>query len=176
VIAGDAVVPRAAVSLLLALALASCSLPDLNLTTTDPIKVDVNVRLDVYQYSKADPIKASQTGGQSVDSVLARQRNRSGEVQTLKNSRLVGENHRALLTIREQPAGKDGEWVKKTVQNENDDRVFLMVEMAKKENLQMHEVQEREWKINIDRAFPGEWIEVPGDKEGIFKWVAKAKK
>jgi uncharacterized protein len=147
-----------------------------NLTTTDPLKVDVNVRLDVYQYSKPDAAKPAEAVAQTVESVLERKRNRSGEVQTLKNNRLVGENHRALLTIREQPAGKEGEWVKKTVQGENDDRVFLMVEMAKKENLQMHEVQEREWKLNLERAFPSEWIEVPGDKPGIFKWIAKPTK
>jgi hypothetical protein len=136
------------------------------------------VRLDVYQYSKpeAEAGKAAESGPQTVESVLVRKRDRSGQVQTLKNNRLVGENHRALLTIREQPAGKDGDWVKKTVQAENDDRIYLMVEMAKKENLQMHEVQEREWKLNLERAFPGEWIEVPAEKPGIFKWIAKTKK
>lgn len=155
--------------------LTACQLPDVNLTTRDPLKVDVNVRLDVYQYSKPTDGAAVNTPGTAVsrEDVLKRQRDRTGEVQTLKNNRLVGENHRALLTIRELPAGEQGAWVKKVVQGENDDRVFLLVEQARQENLQMHEVQTRAWQLNIERAFPGEWIEVPGEKEGLYKWVQK---
>lgn len=160
---------------LLAVTLTACQLPDVNLTTRDPLKVDVNVRLDVYQYSKPPDAAAGQPppAALTVEEVRERQRNRSGEVQTLKNNRLVGENHRGLLTIRELPAGEHGEWVKKVVQGENDDRVFLLVEQARKENLQMHEVQTRAWQLNVERAFPGEWIEVPGEKEGLYKWVQK---
>lgn len=156
-------------------ALVGCQLPDVNLTTRDPLKVDVNVRLDVYQYSKPTVGTAASTPEAAVsrEDVLKRQRDRTGEVQTLKNNRLVGENHRALLTIRELPAGEEGAWVKKVVQGENDDRVFLLVEQARQENLQMHEVQTRAWQLNIERAFPGEWIEVPGEKEGLYKWVQK---
>jgi hypothetical protein len=40
----------------------------------------------------------------------------------------------------------------------------------------MHDVQEREWKLNIDRAFPSEWIEVPGTRPGTFQWTKKVKK
>jgi len=167
-----------------ALSCVSCTPVDVNLATSEPIKVDVAVRLDVYQYSKEQDgeNKAGAAGGgagstaaDTVDIVRTRQRNRSGEVQTLKNNRFVGENHRALLTLREQPTGRDGEWVKKVVQGENDDRMFLMVEMAKSENLQLHEVQVREWRLNLERAFPGEWIEVPGDREGLYTWKQKQK-
>ncbi len=162
----------------LAVATGGCNLPDINLATRDPLKVDVNVRLDVYQYSNPTSGAAGaneSSPARTVEEVQKRQRDRTGEVQTLKNNRLVGENHRGLLTIRELPAGEQGEWVKKVVQGENDDRVFLLVERARKENLQMHEVQTREWKLNLERAFPGEWIEMPGDKEGLYKWAQKAK-
>ncbi|MGI8601691.1 MAG: DUF1318 domain-containing protein [Verrucomicrobiales bacterium] len=156
-------------------AVPSCNLPDVNLATRDPLKVDINVRLDVYQYSKAQPEAASDTP-KTVESVSERRRNRIAELQTLKNNRLIGENHRGLLSIQDLPAGTDGDYVKKVIEAENQDRVFLMVDRARRENLQMHEVQEREWKLNVERSYAGEWMEVTGDRSGLYKWVKKPKK
>jgi Protein of unknown function (DUF1318) len=153
----------------------ACSLPDVNLATREPLKVDINVKMDVYQYSKP-AVDAADSTPKTVTSVTERKRNRMEQVQTLKNNRFVGENHLGLLNIRDLPAGEQGDYVKRTVEEENQDRIFLMVEQAKKDNLQMHEVQEREWKLNIDRAFPGEWIEVLGPRPGSFQWKTKEKK
>ena len=169
---------RTAVTALAAAAtLTGCKLPDVNLTTSDPLKVDINVKLDVYQHGKPGDAPAGSAAStaevRTEPLVRERQRNRGAEIQTLKNNRLVGENHRGLLTIRDLPAGDYGDYVKRTVGAENEDRVFLMVDAAKKENLQMHEVQDREWKALAERAFAGEWIEQPGDREGTFKWVQK---
>jgi hypothetical protein len=162
------------VTMVILTALCGCSLPDVNLATRDPLKVDINVRLDVYQYTKAQSPDSDETP-KTVESVTVRRRNRMEQVQTLKNNRLVGENHRGLLTIRELPAGNDATWVKRTVDEENADRNFLMVEQAKKENKPMHEIQAREWELNIERSYPGEWIEVTGDRPETYKWIQKRK-
>jgi hypothetical protein len=62
-----------------------------NLATPEPVKVDVNVRLDVYQ--KTAPTKAKEE--QSSLEVAANRRLRSGEIQQLKNDRVIGEDRDA---------------------------------------------------------------------------------
>ena len=163
------------------------SLPDVNLTTDEPLKVDINVRLDVYQHegqegessensASSDDAAASQLAAESAasaDLVAKRKRNRMEEVQRLKNNRLVGENHRGLLTIRKLPLDDYGDYVKKTVEEENYDRNYLMRVEAKERGALLHDVQEMTWKENLARSYEMEWIEIPGDQEGTFVWKQK---
>lgn len=159
----------ALLALLLPVLMAACHLPDVNLATPKPIEVNLNMRLDVYQYTGDAPKPTEQV--KTLAEAMERQRNRLEEVQTVKNNRFVGENHRGQLELREAPAGEWGEYVKRTVQAENDDRMLLMRSEAQKSNRTLNEVQTEQWKLRIEKAFKGEYIEVPGDKEGIFKWI-----
>ena len=59
--------------------LGGCS-PTINLATPEPVKVDVGVRLDVYQ--KTAPTKAKEE--QSSLEIAANRRLRSGEIQQLE--------------------------------------------------------------------------------------------
>jgi hypothetical protein len=149
--------------------LPDCHLPNINLATPKPIEVNLNMRLDVYQYSGDTPKDKAETT--SLSEAVQRQRNRQEEVQTLKNNRFVGEDHRGLLEVREVPAGTWGDYVKRAIESENEDRTLMMRAEAKKTNKALHEVQEEQWKLSIEKAFKGEWIEVPGDKPGSFKWI-----
>src|SRR5450755_3372439 len=79
--------------------LGGCS-PTINLATPEPVKVDVGVRLDVYQ--KTAPTKAKEE--QSSLTIAANRRLRSGEIQQLKNNRLVGEDRDGYLDLRTKPA------------------------------------------------------------------------
>jgi len=157
-------------ALVLGLALCSCKLPVVNLGTPEPIKVDVNVRLNVYQYKGEEPA-APNAEEKSYEEAVERQRNRMSEVQQLKDNRFVGEDHRSLLHLRTKPAGDWGNYVEKTVKEENEDRMILMRRAAKDSNRALHEVQDEQWKLRADKAFKGEWIEVPGDKPDTFKWA-----
>jgi hypothetical protein len=151
-------------------AVTACKLPTVNVATPDPIKVDVTMRLNVYQYrgdENAQP-DAAQAG---YEEAVIRERNRMAEVQTLKNNRLVGEDHRGQLHLREKPAGEWGKQVEDAVNKENEDRVILMRHEAKESDKQIHEIETAHWKTNIEKAFKGEWIEVPGDKPDTFKWI-----
>lgn len=159
---------------------ACSSLPDVNLSTDKPLKVDINVRLDVYQHDgsqkensagddPADPADASLT---SADQIAKRKRDRMEEIQRLKNNRLVGENHRGLLTIRKLPLDEYGDYVKKTVEEENYDRNYLMRVEARQRGTLLHDVQETIWKENCERSFAGEWIEI-ATGEGTFTWKQK---
>lgn len=145
------------------------TLPEIPLTTPKPIEVNLNMRLDIYQYRGDEP--QDKEAARSLAETVQRQRNRMEEIQTLKNNRFVGEDHRGLLALREVPAGDWGDYVKRTVDAENEDRTLLMRNQAKENNKALHEIQEAQWKIRIDKAYKGEWIEVPGDKPATFKWV-----
>ena len=155
--------------LLLTILLSACKVPDINLATPKPIEVKLNMRLDVYQYSseKTQTPEQTKTDGEATE----RMRNRQEEIQTLKNNRLIGEDHRGQLQIREVPGGTWGDYVKRTVDAENEDRTLLARANAAKTNRELHVIQSEEWKLRTEKAFKGEWIEVPGEKESTFKWV-----
>ena len=163
----------------LALVCGGCtSLPDVNLTTDEPIKVDINVRLDVYQHQAGEGGKPAreteeEIERQTLEAVNTRKRNRMAEVQRLKDNRIVGENHRGLLTIRKLPLDSYGDYVKQTVEAENEDRNYLMRARAKSTGKLLHEIQEESWQSNVDRSFQGEWLELAGEKEGSFVWKQK---
>ncbi|CAN5835048.1 hypothetical protein BH11VER1_BH11VER1_05070 [soil metagenome] len=148
----------------------ACKSFKVNLSSPDPIKVDVNMRLDVYQYKGDEPGKAD-AAQISYEEAVARQRNRMAEVQKLKDNRLVGEDHRGLLHLREKPGGEWGTYVERTVSTENEDRTLLMRHAAQEGNRALHEVQDEQWKLRTDKAFKGEWIEVPDEKDKSYKWI-----
>ena len=163
-------------SMLALISTTSClSLPDVPLTTPEPLKVDpikVEVRIDLYQHGndQADALKNTAEG----EEVVERQRNRMAEIQDLKNSRLVGENHRGLLDIRNISGGDYGTYVKKTVEEENWDRSYLMREEAKRRDMLLPGIQEEQWIRRAELSFEGEWIEVADPKkEGAFLWKQK---
>jgi len=161
--------PAVTLALCLLVVLPGCESFKVNLSSPEPIKVDVSMRLDVYQYKGDEPGKpdAAQV---SYEEALERQRNRMAEIQKLKDNRFVGEDHRGLLHLREKPAGDWGDYVERTVNAENEDRTILMRRTAKDTNRALHEVQEEQWKLRTDKAYKGEWVELPGDNASSYKW------
>lgn len=148
----------------------ACKSFKVDLTSPEPIKVDLNMRLNVYQYKGDEPTQkdAAEVG---FENAVERQRNRMAEVQKLKDNRFVGEDHRGLLHLREKPAGDWGDYVERTVNMENEDRTILMRHEAKESDRALHEVQDEQWRRKTSAAFAGEWIELPGDKPNSFKWM-----
>lgn len=139
----------------------------------DPLKVDLNMRVDVYQH--ADPtVQKRVVAAQSTttEDPQTRLRNRMGEVQVLKNNRLVGESSKGLLEIRNQPPGEFGDYVQRTVEAENKDRAAMMQDIAQKKNLALKEVQRQQAELARNKAFNGEWIEVP-QTDGSLVWKQK---
>lgn len=161
------------------IALAGCTNgPTINIGTkqplkVDPLKVDLNMRVDVYQHADATVQKrAAATQPAGVEDVQTRLRNRMGEVQVLKNNRLVGESHNGLLEIRNQPPGEFGEYVQRIVDAENKDRVAMMQDIAQKKNLTVEVVEGQQAELARNKSFSGEWIEVP-QSDGTFVWKQK---
>ena len=101
-----------------------------------------------------------------------RRRNRLAEVQALKNQRILGENHAGYLEGRYVPPGKFGEYVRKTIEDENADRARLIEKLAKEKDLTVAEAERQQAEVWRKTSFEGEWIEIP-QADGKFRWVRK---
>lgn len=143
------------VAVLLATFLAGCA-PTVNLATPEPMKVDIGVRLDVYQ--KTSPTKEKEQ--QSDFQIAANRRLRAGEIQSLKNNRVVGEDRDGYLDIHNPPAdAKYLAYAQGVVASENADRAALYLKNAQSDNKPLEMTESDYAKLWRDRAFPGEWIQ-----------------
>jgi len=130
--------------------------PTINLATPNPIKVDVGVRLDVYQ--KTAPTKAKEE--QSSLEIAANRRLRSGQIQQLKNDRVVGEDRDGYLVIKNPP--KDPKYLayaQGVVDAETADRSYLYLTNAQAQNKPLEMIEREYAQLWSDRAFPGEWVQ-----------------
>ena len=152
-----------------AASLAACKhLPQIPITTPKPLEVNLNMRLDVYQYRGDEP--QDKEALKNVSEATDRMRNRMAEIETLRNNQFVSEDHRGLLQIREVPSGDWGPQVKKAVAAENEDRMLLMRQKAKEANRPLHEIEDEQWHLRSEQADVGDWIEIPGKTQGSFQW------
>jgi uncharacterized protein YdbL (DUF1318 family) len=157
-----------------ALLAAGCKGPTVSLSTPEPIVVDINMRVDIYDRGGggAGTGTAKPKPSGDVPAADARRRARMGDIQTFKNSRLVGENRQGLLVVRDQPAGSYGQYVAKVVAEENADRMVLMRQLAAERNMSLDDVQKQQGELWRNRSFSGEWIEVPQDNNA-WRWAQK---
>ena len=153
---------------------AGCKGPTVSLSTPEPIVVDINMRVDVYERGggSAGAAAAKPKPSGNVPAADASRRARMGDIQTFKNSRLVGENRQGLLVVRDQPAGSYGQYVAKMVSEENADRLVLMRQLAAERNMSLEDIQQQQGELWRNRSFSGEWIEVPQDNN-TWKWAQK---
>ena len=152
-----------------ALALLGCAGPTVNLATPEPVKVDIAMRLDVYQHAK-DPDKTTPSPGATEPG--KDRLNRAADIQTFKNSRLVGEGSNALLAIRVETPGDYGDFIRKTIEAENIDRMALMKAQAAREKIPLPAVQKKQADLARKMAFKGEWIELE-KADGSNEWIQK---
>ncbi|HEY8900265.1 MAG TPA: DUF1318 domain-containing protein [Chthoniobacterales bacterium] len=165
---------------ILALALlAGCKSLSFNLATSEPIKVDIAMRLDVYQHAPeggATTTKpgASPTPGSNAPSSKAadRAKDRQADIQVFKNSRLVGEARDGLLVIVTEPAGDYGDYVRRIVSSENASRMSQMKKLAEQQKRPLPEVQKEQAALWANRSFKGEWIET-AKPDGTYQWSQK---
>jgi len=151
--------------------LTGCSAPTVNLSTAEPIKVDISMRLDVYDHNKAAATKSASSS--TAEEPETRRRNRMADIQNFKNSRLVGEGHDGLISVRVETPGEAGNYVRKTVAAENMDRMALMKTVAEKGQKSLPDVQAEQSSLWQKRSFEGELIEV-ANPDGTFAWTAKS--
>lgn len=158
------------------LTVGGCKTPSINLSTNEPIKVDIAMRLDVYQHDAggASPAATPKPGNAATAKIepSGRRKDREADIQTFKNSQYVGEGHDGLLVILKAPDGDTGDYVRHTVAAENADRMSDMKAHAKAQNLSLAEVQTGQGELWRNRAFKGEWIEVK-KSNGSYEWTQK---
>jgi uncharacterized protein len=148
-------------SLALVCLLGGCGVP-VNVRTPNPLQVDVTLKVDIVQ-RKVETAGEEETPAPTSDAGTSdeetRRRDRMGQIQTFKNSRLVAENRNGLLTIMRLPPGEYGKQVAQAVAAENADRTVLMKVEAGKRRLPLASVEAEQAAAWRERAFPGEWIE-----------------
>ncbi len=139
--------------------LAVACTPAVRLTTTDPVKIDVNMRADIYTHGDKDQ-KDSNPATTANISPAERRFNRRGEVQALKNNRVIGESNAGQLVMREKPADAEyGAYVQRVVQDENTDRQSEFKEKANELKKPL-DVYIKEFAANMRSvSFPGEWVQ-----------------
>lgn len=157
---------------------AGCQTPTVNLSTAQPIKVDIDMRLDVYEHSNAKPgvtpAAAGAKPGIATSTPETRRNNRMADIQQFKNSQIVGEDHNGLVAIVKPQDGEFGEYVRKTVDAENADRMELMNTMAEQQKISLPAVQQQQGVLWYNRSFKGEMVQVRDPaQDNTWKWVAK---
>ena len=150
---------------------AGCKAPTVNLSTPDPIVVDINMRVDIYERGGGSSA-AKPSPSADVPAADARRRSRMGDVQTFKNSRLVGEGRDGLLVVLSRPEGSYGAYVERIVAEENADRLLVMRQLAAERKLSLADVQAQQGELWRNRSFSAEWIEVQ-QNNNTWRWVQK---
>ncbi len=137
-----------------ALLLAACA-PSVNLTTTEPVKIDVGMRVDVYTHEverKQDESAAT--------SPRVNRRNRMSEVQALKNDRVIGEGNDGMLVLRNIPPDPAyAEYAGKIIIEENTDRSAILQSEATTNNKPLDAVVHDFVRRARDSSWPGELIQ-----------------
>ena len=150
---------------------AGCQGPTVNLSTPEPIVVDVNMRVDIFERgSGSGATKPSPSA--DLPAADARRLSRMGDIQTFKNSRLVGEGRDGLLSVLSRPEGNYGKYVERVVAEENADRLVIMRQLATERRLSLADVQAEQGELWRNRSFSGEWIELMQDNK-TWRWVQK---
>jgi uncharacterized protein YdbL (DUF1318 family) len=155
--------------------LSGCKAPSVRLATDEPLKVDINMRVDIYQHNREGNGTTAESRPPAEKSTPeSRRRNRMADIQEFKNSRIIGEGADGLLVVIEEPPGDFGRFVVRTVGEENVDRMEVMRSVAERTRRPLPDVQAdqaAEWRR---RSFSGEWIQVPAEDAGPAKWQQKS--
>jgi uncharacterized protein len=165
---------RGAGTLAVACLLGGCGVP-VNVRTSKPLEVDVRMQVTISQRKvdeATDTQAAPPTSDDGTSDEEIRRRERMGQIQTFKNSRIVGENHRGLLTIIRLPPGEYGKQVEQAVAAENADRTVLMQVEAQRRKAPLSTIEAEEAADWRERAFPGEWVE-ERQPDGTWRFVQK---
>ena len=144
-----------------------------------PVVIDVNMKVDVTSKTDTTPVKpgtssapGTAANASTPDGAAEEHNLVSGEVQSLKDTRLIGEDNKGYLDVRQLPTGKlasgedYGAYVQRIIKEENDARRVLNLQTAAKEGAPLQTIEAESAKRWQDAAFPGEWVQ---DDQGNWK-------
>ncbi len=139
--------------ILVGLGWAGCA--TVQLDTPEPLKVDINMKVDVEQKGGV----ASKPEG-TVLSAAEERRMLSHQVQELKNDHKAGEGRDGFLVLKEDP--KDlayADYAKAVVAKENAARKKLFGEKAELEGKTEDQYGREFARRSREASYPGEWIQ-----------------
>jgi len=183
--------------LLLVLGLLGCARVKVE-APKEPIKVDISMRLDIYQHIQKDidtienivsgsqdknnlkdnqsslhflqPLYAQDLDPQLEQSAINR-KNRYVQLSSLQAKGIVGENKSGLLEIKDSAAYDAS--VESLIKAENDDRMIIYRTIAQKNNSSVEEVQKMYAKRLQQDAPSGTPIEVWNESNSRYEWQVK---
>jgi len=167
----------------------------------EPIKVDISMRLDVYQHiqNDIDAIEEIVSGGspsvqdnadkqsllrmfislayaedglsKQVENAALGRRNRLQEIMALEKAGVIGENKLGFLEIKNTSGS--GSDVGQLVSSENADRLTIYKSLADKNNTSLEEIQ-KIYASRLQKEAPaGAPIEVFNQVSGVYEWKIK---
>ncbi len=167
----------------------------------EPIKMDISMRLDIYQHVAKDidniedmisgPSKqtkpnnsqsklfdylmpcayAQEALSPEIEAAVSGRKQRRAELVTWEQKGVVGENSLGLVVIMASES-VDG-LVKELVNAENSDRMVIYQSVSKKNNVPIEEVQRLYAKRLQDDAPAGTPIEILSEKSVTYEWAIK---
>jgi len=153
-----------------------------NLQTSQPIKVDINMRVDVYQHVAADVasvqdqiygstekqmnaiffMENAYAQGQSpeVAAAIERRKDRKSVIDEYLSRGYIGENRNALLEViaKSIPADLKGN-VQSAISQENSDRKIIYAAIAEKNGAELSETAKIFFDDDYKRASAGYWFQ-----------------
>ena len=162
----------------------------------EPIKVDIAMRLDIYQHVEKDidaiegivsgtPEKKKTGDNQSflrllvgnayaqeglspeVEQAALRRKDRLAELHALEARGVIGENKRGLLEAKNSSADSQ------LIEAENRDRMVIYKSLAAKNNTSLEGVGQLYAKRLQNDAPPGTLVEISNDATGTYEWKIK---
>ena len=169
-------------------------------TPKEPIKVDISMRLDIYQHIEKDidaiedivsgSSENTQSSGKKglldyfipqayaqeelspeLEQAALRRRDRYAELISWQKKGIIGEDRLGLLEIRD-PKLMDSALFD-LAKAENNDRMIIYAQVAKKNNAPVRDVQKIYAKRLQDDAPAGTEIEVLNEQTGAYEWKRK---
>jgi uncharacterized protein YdbL (DUF1318 family) len=165
----------------------------------EPIKVDISMRLDVYQHVVKDiddienivsgnQAEAKPKGNQSllryaieeafaedlspdIERAALRRKDRRAELVSQETRGVIGENKSGLVEIRDA-ASADAN-ANKLVQDENNDRMTIYQGLAKKNGTSVESIKELYAKKLQETASAGTPLEVLDGATGKYEWKVR---
>ncbi|MFH1519989.1 MAG: DUF1318 domain-containing protein [Candidatus Omnitrophota bacterium] len=164
----------------------------LSVETAKPIKVDINMRVDIYQHviKDVEDINAQIYGTEDKDfnalfgfnqayaedlsdltaSAISRRKARVSIVEGYFAQGYIGENKDALLELRNAPEEERGQ-IESLISQENSDRNIIYQAIAEKNGTDISTVRKASLESDYKRAGSGYWFQV-SDSEG-YTWNKK---
>jgi uncharacterized protein YdbL (DUF1318 family) len=166
----------------------------------DPIKLDISMRLDIYQHVAKDidaienivsgndqkPVKgkqgsmlslfvedayAQESFSPEVEEAAYSRRDRKSALVTWEEKGVIGENKLGLVEVRDSGASDSS--INSLINAENSDRMVIYKAIAAKNGTSVEEVQKIYAKKLQDGANSGTPIETLNESTGQYEWNVK---